>query len=96
MLHYEIFVLRQKFAETENRLSFTISIYSPRPPQYFVRVISDSCLGSEYVMPISFRHLILPQNFPVASELLDFRPVAIETLQDNAPRSDGNVLECCH
>lgn len=36
-------------------------------------------------MPISFRHLILPEKFPLPSELLDLRPMAIESLQDNAP-----------
>jgi len=85
ILHSEFFVLRKEFAEEENRLAFTIPIYSPRPPQYFVRVISDSWLGSESVMPISFRHLILPEKFPVPTELLDLRPMAIESLQDNAP-----------
>ena len=33
ILHYEFFVLYKKFANEENRLTFTIPIYSPRPPQ---------------------------------------------------------------
>jgi len=87
ILHSEFFSLRKKFAQEENILSFIIPIYDPLPPQYFVRVISDSWLGSESVMPISFRHLILPQKFPQVSELLDLRPLEIECLQDNAPEA---------
>jgi pre-mRNA-splicing helicase BRR2 len=36
-------------------------------------------------MPISFRHLLLPEKFPLGTELLDLRPLTIICLQDNAP-----------
>lgn len=45
----------------------------PVPPQYFVRVVSDRWLGAETVLPISFRHLILPEKFPPRTELLDLQ-----------------------
>lgn len=43
------------------------------PAQYFIRVISDRWLGSEVVLPISFRHLILPERYAAPNELLDLQ-----------------------
>jgi pre-mRNA-splicing helicase BRR2 len=76
ILHSEYFLLRKKFAQTEHVLSFTIPIFDPLPPQYFVRVVSDRWLGSEVVLPMSFRHLILPEKFAPPTELLDLQPIS--------------------
>jgi len=43
--------------------------------QYFVRVVSDKWIGAETVLPISFRHLILPDKFPPRTELLDLQAI---------------------
>eukprot|EP00823_Brevimastigomonas_motovehiculus_P004473 TRINITY_DN2963_c0_g1_i1.p1 TRINITY_DN2963_c0_g1~~TRINITY_DN2963_c0_g1_i1.p1 ORF type:complete len:2225 (-),score=605.06 TRINITY_DN2963_c0_g1_i1:245-6919(-) len=80
ILHYEYFVLKKKFSAESHTLNFTIPIYEPMPPQYFVRVISDRWLGSETVLPISFRHLILPEKFAAPTELLDLQPLSIKEL----------------
>eukprot|EP00808_Paulinella_micropora_P006106 g54769.t1 len=80
ILHYEYFILKKKFAQEEHTANFTIPIFDPLPPQYYVRVISDRWLGSEVVLPISFRHLILPERHPPPTELLDLQPTNIVTL----------------
>ena len=64
ILHHEMFLLKQKFAEDEHSVSFFVPLMEPLPPQYFVRVVSDRWLHAEAVLPISFRHLILPEKYP--------------------------------
>ncbi|OPL20579.1 activating 3 signal cointegrator 1 complex subunit, partial [Mytilus galloprovincialis] len=49
--------------EVQN-LVFTIPIFEPLPTQYYVRAISDRWLGSQFMCPISFQHLILPERHP--------------------------------
>lgn len=59
---------------------FTIPIFEPLPPQYFVRVISDRWLHAEAVVAISFKHLILPELHPPHTKLLDLHPLPITAL----------------
>jgi pre-mRNA-splicing helicase BRR2 len=82
VLHHQFFVLKNKFAEDEHVLNFTIPIYEPLPPQYFIRVVSDRWLGAEMLLPISFRHLILPEKYPPHTELLDLQPLPVSALKD--------------
>ena len=63
-------------------VSITIPMTEPVPPQYFVRVVSDRWIGSETVLPISFRHLILPEKFPPRTELLDLQPLPVSALRN--------------
>jgi len=83
ILHHEYFVLKQKFATTEQTVSFTVPIYEPLPPQYYIRVVSDRWIGSETYLPISFRHLILPEKYPPSTELLDLQPLPLKALGDS-------------
>ena len=45
-------------------LVFTIPIFEPLPSQYYIHAVSDRWLGSEVIEPISFKHLILPEQHP--------------------------------
>ncbi len=47
------------------------------PPQ----VVSDKWLGCEAVLPVSFRHLILPEKYAPPTELLDLQPLPISALR---------------
>lgn len=51
------------------------------PFKVFVSV-SDRWLGSETVLPISFRHLILPEKYPPPTELLDLQPLPLSALNN--------------
>jgi len=84
VLHHEYFLLKQRFAEEEHYVDFTIPLYDPLPPQYYVRVISDRWLGAETLLPISFRHLILPEKYPPHTELLDLQPLPVSALENPA------------
>lgn len=80
-MHYEYFILKKAFASEEHSINFTIPIFDPLPPQYFIRVVSDRWIGSEVVLPISFHNLVLPERYPAPTELLDLQPLAVNEVQ---------------
>lgn len=41
ILHHEPFLLKQRYADKEHMVSFTVPIKDPLPPNYFIKVISD-------------------------------------------------------
>ncbi|PON97647.1 U5 small nuclear ribonucleoprotein 200 kDa helicase [Trema orientale] len=82
ILHHEYFLLKKQYIDEDHILNFTVPIYEPLPPQYFVRVVSDSWLGSQTVLPVSFRHLVLPEKYPPPTELLDLQPLTVKALEN--------------
>jgi len=71
ILHHEILTLSQSQLDDIFPVSFYVSLYTPMPPHYFVKLISDKWVRSETQLPISFRHLILPDKFPSPTPLED-------------------------
>lgn len=65
--------IRRKFAEDDHIVKMFVPVFEPLPPLYYVRVVSDRWLGSETVLPVSFRHLVLPEKYPPPTELLDLQ-----------------------
>ena len=82
ILHHEFFLLRRVNAEEDHAVSFTVSLLDPPPPQYFVKLVSDSWLGSETAIPVSFKHLLLPEKLPPPTELLDLQPLPVSALKE--------------
>ncbi|KAI8357996.1 Sec63-domain-containing protein [Mortierella sp. GBAus27b] len=82
ILHQESFILKQQYAEEEHAMSFTVPLFDPLPPNYFVSIISDRWLHSETRFPISFKHLILPEKYPPHTELLDLQPLPVTALRN--------------
>ncbi|WCJ44783.1 U5 small nuclear ribonucleoprotein helicase putative [Euphorbia peplus] len=82
ILHHEYFMLKKQYVDEDHTLSFSVPIYEPLPPQYFIRVVSDKWLGSQTVLPVSFRHLILPEKYPPPTELLDLQPLPVTALRN--------------
>lgn len=60
----------------------SVKLMEPLPPQYFVKVVADRWLHSYVEVPISFKHLILPEKFQPCTELLDLRSIPINTLSN--------------
>lgn len=83
ILHHEYFLLKQKFAEEEHLVTFTVPLFDPLPPHYFVRVVSDRWLGAGTQLPISFRHLILPEKYAPPTELLDLQATPLAAVKDD-------------
>lgn len=77
ILHHEFFLLKAKYAQDEHSVKFYVPIFDPLPPQYFIRCVSDRWLASETQLPVSFRHLILPEKYTPPTELLDLQPLPI-------------------
>ncbi|PKI68194.1 hypothetical protein CRG98_011393 [Punica granatum] len=84
ILHHEYFLLKKQFIDEDHTLNFTVPICEPIPPQYYIRVVSDRWLGCQTVLPVSFRHLILPEKYPPPTELLDLQPLPVTALRNPA------------
>lgn len=82
ILHHEYFMLKKQYIDEDHFLNFTVPIYEPLPPQYFIRVVSDRWLGSQTVLPVCFRHLILPEKYAPPTELLDLQPLPVTALRN--------------
>lgn len=82
--HSELFQLNRKcvFNGQSQQLVMTIPLKEPLPPQYYIRVTSDSWLGSTTCVPLSFQHLVLPEHHPPLTELLPLRPLPVSSLHN--------------
>ena len=49
--------------------------------RYFIRVVSDRWINAQTLLPVSFRHLILPDKYPPHTELLDLQPLPLTALR---------------
>lgn len=83
ILHNEFFLLKAKYAADEHLVKFFVPVMEPLPPQYFLRIVSDRWIGAETQLPISFRHLILPEKNLPPTELLDLQPLPISALRNS-------------
>ncbi|KAJ3264529.1 DEIH-box ATPase [Chytriomyces hyalinus] len=84
ILHHDSFMLKHRYSEEEHTVVFTVPLFEPLPPNYFISVVSDRWLHSETRMPVSFKHLILPEKYPPHTELLDLQPLPVSALRNRA------------
>lgn len=84
VLHSEQLFIKSRYAEEAHSLTFYVQVTDPLPPQYFIRAVSDRWLQSETLLPVSFRHLLLPDKFPPPTELLDLAPLPVSALHNPA------------
>jgi pre-mRNA-splicing helicase BRR2 len=82
VLFHDTFVLLQRYSEDEHNVTITVPMYEPVPPNYFISVISDRWLHAETRLPISFKHLILPEKFPPPTPLLDLQSLPLGALHN--------------
>jgi activating signal cointegrator complex subunit 3 len=80
--HSEAFLLYKKGMGDTHEVCFTIPIFEPLPPQYFVRLISDRWLHAENEAVMEFKHLLLPELHAPHTELLDLQPLPLSVLND--------------
>ncbi|KAK8647784.1 hypothetical protein V6N13_121511 [Hibiscus sabdariffa] len=89
--HSELFTLTKKMARAEpQKLSFTVPIFEPHPPQYYICVVSDSWFYAEAFYTISFQILKLPKARTTHTELLDLKPLPVTSLANNTYESLHN------
>ncbi|GAA6018807.1 hypothetical protein JCM10207_000247 [Rhodosporidiobolus poonsookiae] len=82
ILFHDQFILRQRYAEDEHYVTFTIPMLDPLPPNYFISVVSDRWLHAATRLPLSFKHLVLPEKFPPPTTLLDLQPLPVSALHN--------------
>lgn len=84
--HSEYFQMtrKQALSQQPQEIVLTIPLKEPLPPQYYIRVTSDTWLGSQSSFPLSFKHLILPELHPPHTELLPLMPLPLSALGDKA------------
>ncbi|CCG24380.1 Slh1 protein [Candida orthopsilosis Co 90-125] len=81
VLHVEKFILHKRQLNNPHEMDFMIPLSDPLPPQIIVRIASDSWIGSETIHPVSFQHLIRPQNETMKTELLRLQPLPVTALK---------------
>ncbi|KAJ3318630.1 activating signal cointegrator 1 complex subunit [Boothiomyces sp. JEL0866] len=90
ILYTETFLLQKRQLKETQKLGFTIPIPKSNntvdglPSQIFIRALSDRWLGAETILPVSFKHLILPdQHRATHTDLLPLDPLPISALHDS-------------
>ena len=66
--HKELFSLLKLHKDEPHTLGFTIPLFEPLPPCYFVRAISNRWLGVETIVPLPLSDLTLPSAAPVRAK----------------------------
>lgn len=64
-------------------VNFMVRLFEPMSPQYFVKVVSDRWLQSVSIVPISFKHMILPEKSYPPTEVLDLRLLPISHVKSS-------------
>lgn len=82
VLFHDVFLLRQRYAEEEHTVTFTVNMTNPVPPNYYISVVSDRWLQSEVRLPISFKNLILPEKYPPHTPMLNLQLQPLSALHD--------------
>lgn len=82
ILFSDTFVLLERYAGDEHNVTLTVPMTEPTPPNYFVSVRSERWLHAETRLPISFKHLLLPEPFPQPTPLLDLQTLPLEALHN--------------
>ncbi|CAN1151841.1 DExH-box ATP-dependent RNA helicase DExH14 [Linum perenne] len=86
--HSELFTLTKRMARGEpQKLSFTVPIFEPHPPQYYIRAVSDSWLHAEAFYTVTFKNLQLPEARTSHTELLDLKPLPVTALGNDTFQS---------
>lgn len=80
--HTEYFLLYKKMVmEGEpHKLTLTIPIFEPVPPQYILHAVSDRWLGAETIIPIPLQGIVLPDKHVSHTELLNLTPLPLACL----------------
>jgi Lhr-like helicases len=65
------------------QLELIIPAFDPAPSQYYIRVVSDSWVGSEILFPVTCEELMYPSESMSYTELMDLTPLPVSALNNN-------------
>ena len=80
--HHEYVVFSRRSHPESKSLDVTIPAFSPLPKQYFIRLMSDSWVGVEQLLPVSFEDIRMPDQTTIYTDLIDLTPLPTSALQD--------------
>ena len=78
----ELMLVQKKNYTDTHTIECTIPLANPLPSQLIVRALSDRWLGAQYALPVSFKHLFLPDSIPIYTELLNLDPLPLKALDN--------------
>ena len=81
--HHEYVLFHKRTFPEPIDLELTIPVFESEPSQYFIRIVSDSWVGPEMLLPVSFRHLTLPEHEMPYTDLLDLTPLPTTVLNND-------------
>ncbi|KAA0166650.1 hypothetical protein FNF27_07480 [Cafeteria roenbergensis] len=86
LYHHELIAFSRGAVQAgeEQRLTFTIPVPDPMPPQLWVRATHDRWQGVEETVELPLRALVLPDEAPPHTDLLDLVPLPKTALQCEA------------
>lgn len=82
IVHSEKLIMTKENVHEIHAFDFAIPIGEPEPEQLIVRVLSDTWLGSESIVPLTFKHLVKPESHPIKTQLLNLRPLPVSALHN--------------
>ena len=57
-------------------MQFIAPLFTVLHPLYFIKVVSDRWICNDNILPLSFKNIILPAEFPPPTELQDLQSVS--------------------
>ena len=83
LYHHEHIHLSHKNHPEEMTLDLAIPVFGKAPSQYFVRMVSDSWVGAEYLLPVSMESIVIPGGKRPETDLQDLTPLPTTALQND-------------
>lgn len=80
--HHEYVLFSRRAHPESMSLEVTIPAFSPLPKQYFIRLMSDSWVGVEQLLPVSFENIRMPNQKTINTDLIDLTPLPTSALQE--------------
>ena len=80
--HYEHVVFSRRSHPEVLSLDLSIPAFDPLPNQYYLRVVSDTWVGVEMIVPVSFKHIMMPEKKTPYTDLIDLTPIPTSALQE--------------
>jgi len=82
--HNEYILFSRRNHPEPTTLEVVVPVFDPMPQQYFIRVVSDSWVGCESLIPVSFRHVLMDGLSSPAffTNLFDLTPLPVQALAD--------------
>ena len=82
--HSEYVLFSRRNHPEDKALEVIVPLFDPMPSQYYIRIVSDSWVGCESLIPVSFQHVLVnglgsPTFF---TNLFDLTPLPVQALND--------------